>query len=183
MAVAGFICEKTAVKLKLADMKKFPKRTYSNPAQFLSDIGFILKNRRKLKESRLSGFPSPAFRERLMLAVTGVNECRFCTYAHTKMALESGISQPEVKALLDGDFGNCPSGELNAVLYAQHWADTAAKPSAEMQNKLEADYGAEKAGFIHLYLRMIRIGNLSGNTADKFLYYLTFGKMGLNRQP
>ncbi|AGG05809.1 MULTISPECIES: carboxymuconolactone decarboxylase family protein [Dehalococcoides] len=163
-------------------MKKFPKRTYSNPIQFFSDIGFILRNRRKLKESRLSGFPGPAFRERLMLAVTGVNECRFCTYAHTKMALESGISQSEVKALLDGDFGNCPPEELGAVLFAQHWADTAAKPSAKMQGKFEADYGAEKSGFINLYLRMIRIGNLSGNTADKLLYYISFGKMGLDRQ-
>lgn len=175
------ICEKKVIKLKLDTMKKFPKRTYSNPIQFFSDIGFILKNRRKLKESRISGFPSAAFRERLMLAVTGVNACRFCTYAHTKMALESGLSQQEIKALLDGDFGNCPPGELNAVLYAQHWADTVAKPSADMKLKLEADYGAEKSGFIHLYLRLIRVGNLSGNTADKFLYYLSFGKMGLDR--
>ena len=33
---------------------------------------------------------SPDFIERIMLAVTEVNGCAICSYAHTKMALEAG---------------------------------------------------------------------------------------------
>ncbi|MFC0273464.1 carboxymuconolactone decarboxylase family protein [Metabacillus herbersteinensis] len=32
-----------------------------------------------------------------MLAVTEVNGCEFCSYSHTKIALEQGMSQEEIK--------------------------------------------------------------------------------------
>ncbi len=34
---------------------------------------------------------SDAFAEKIMLAVTGVNECVNCSYRHTKSALEQGM--------------------------------------------------------------------------------------------
>ena len=43
-------------------------------------------------------------------------------------------------------------------------------------------YGEEKAAAIHIVLRMIRMGNLMGNTADYILYRLTFGRAGVVRK-
>ncbi|UTB33936.1 MAG: carboxymuconolactone decarboxylase family protein [Methanobacterium sp. ERen5] len=40
---------------------------------------------------------SQKFIERIMLAVTEVNGCEICSYAHTKRALESGMSNEEIK--------------------------------------------------------------------------------------
>lgn len=37
------------------------------------------------------------FQERIMLAVTNVNGCPMCSYAHAKYALESGMSDEEVQ--------------------------------------------------------------------------------------
>jgi AhpD family alkylhydroperoxidase len=37
-----------------------------------------------------------------MLAVTAVNQCRYCSYAHARMALLAGLSTEEIQALNDG---------------------------------------------------------------------------------
>ncbi|MGZ7044570.1 MAG: carboxymuconolactone decarboxylase family protein, partial [Methanobacterium sp.] len=40
------------------------------------------------------------FIERIMLAVTEVNDCALCSYAHTKRALECGMSNEEIQKIL-----------------------------------------------------------------------------------
>jgi AhpD family alkylhydroperoxidase len=111
-----------------------------------------------------------------MLAVTSVEGCRYCSYFHSRLALKGGISHEEIKRLLLGDFRDCPEEEVVAILYAQHWAESNAHPDTEAIQKLQEIYGFEKAEAIHLMLRMIRLGNLLGNTWDYFLHLISFGK-------
>ena len=157
---------------------KFRKRIYNNPKQFLADLWFPFKNRKTLKEIKAGKLLSPSFQERLMLAVTGVNECRYCSYFHSGQALKSGISPEEIEMLLSSTFGACPNEEKTGILYAQHWAETDAHPDPEAVVKLQETYGDEKTRAIHLILRMIRTGNLMGNSFDYLLFLLTFGKRG-----
>ncbi|MCD6359040.1 MAG: carboxymuconolactone decarboxylase family protein [Dehalococcoidia bacterium] len=154
----------------------FSKRTYRNPNDFFSDLLFSIRNGKRLKELRGTGLITPAFRERLMLAVTAVNGCSYCSYVHAKQALKSGLGQREIEQLLSGDIGSCPGEEALAVIYAQHWAETNAHPDPETVQKLRETYGSEKADAIHLVLRIIRLGNLSGNSLDYFLYLISFGR-------
>ncbi|MEA2086399.1 MAG: carboxymuconolactone decarboxylase family protein, partial [Chloroflexota bacterium] len=70
----------------------------------------------------------------------------------------------------------CPGEEGLALIYAQHWAESNAHPDPEAVRKLEETYGIEKAGAIYLVLRMIRLGNLSGNSLDYLLYRISFGR-------
>ena len=63
-------------------------------------------------------------------------------------------------------------------MYAQHWAESNAHPDPEVVEKLQHTYGEEKADAIHLVLRLIRMGNLMGNTWDQFLYRISFGRWG-----
>ena len=155
---------------------KFNKRTYKSIRELFVDLFFPIKNMKRLREVKKRGLLSPAFQERLMLAVTAVDGCRYCSYFHTKQALKSGIPPPEISLLLSGDIDACPEEEATAVMYAQHWADSDAHPDLEIVRKLQQTYGAEKAEAIHLMLRMIRIGNLMGNTLDYLLYCISFGK-------
>ena len=55
---------------------KFNRRTYKNLRELFSDLWFPIKNRKRLKEVMNSRLISPAFQERLMLAVTAVEGCR-----------------------------------------------------------------------------------------------------------
>lgn len=105
---------------------------------------------------------SSKFIERLMLAVTEVNDCAICSYAHTKRALESGMSNEEIQKMLSGVMEDVPSYELEAVLFAQHYADTRAKPTRESWERIIEIYGESKAKGILGTIRSIMIGNTYG---------------------
>lgn len=111
-----------------------------------------------------------------MLAVIAVEGCRYCSYFHAKQALKSGLNPEEIGQLLSGDVDNCPKEEAVAVIYAQHWAESDTHPDPEAFLKLRQTYGAERTEAIHLMLRMIRLGNLLGNSWDYLLYRVSFGK-------
>lgn len=113
-----------------------------------------------------------------MLTVTEVNGCRYCQYAHAKMALSAGLSATEIDSLSSGAFHHCPSEEVPALLYAQHWAEENGSPNTAMREKMHSIYGEEKTRDMELVMRMIRMGNLMGNTWDFLLYKLSFGKLG-----
>lgn len=121
---------------------------------------------------------SPAFRERLMLAVTAVNRCRYCSYAHTKQALIEGISEDEVDALQAGIVEKCPQEELPALLYAQHWAETQGRTDPESRVRMNELYDRRTFDAIELTLQTIQVGNLLGNTLDYILYRSSFGRFG-----
>jgi len=155
---------------------KFNKRTYKNPKELFSDLWFPIRNRKRLKEVTNKGSISAPFRERLMLAVTAVAGCRYCSYFHARQALKSGVTPEEISQLLSGDVDDCPEEEAMGVIYAQHWAESDAHPDSEAVRRLQQTYGVEKTEAIHLILRMIRLGNLLGNSWDYLLYRMSFGK-------
>ena len=167
----------TGVKSRKTVMK-FRKRFYTSASEFATDILYLARNIGWLRRGNSYGIISPAFRERLMLAVTAVYGCRYCSYFHAKRGLKSGIDGEEAAALLAGSFAVCPPEEALALLYAQHWAESNANPDTEAIEKLEGAYGPEKAKAINLVLRMVRVGNLAGNLWDYFLYKLSRRKWG-----
>jgi AhpD family alkylhydroperoxidase len=157
----------------------FRRRIYRSPAALVADFRYMLAHRALIRRA-MRQLISPAFRERLMMVVTEVNGCRYCSYYHAREALKSGISAVELAALLAGQIpADAPAGEHVALAYAQHWAETDAHPDPEAAQKLIATYGEERAAAIDIILRMIRIGNLLGNTADYLLYWLSFGRLGM----
>lgn len=154
----------------------FHKRTYAGFGDFMADVRYMLQHREQIRAA-MSLIDAP-FRERLMLAVTQVNACRYCSEYHAKLALKTGLSHDEVRQLLDGDAGQCPPEQLTAVLYARHWAEAAGNPDPDIRQTLIETYGAAKVAAIEMVLRMINIGNLSGNTFDYILYRLSGGRLG-----
>ena len=68
--------------------------------------------------------------------------------------------------------------QLPALLYAQHWAETDARPDAAARRVLLETYGPEQAEAVEVALRTIRIGNLAGNTLDYLLHWVSRGRWG-----
>jgi AhpD family alkylhydroperoxidase len=159
-------------------MKKFTKRTFTSFSEFIREFKFILKNRARIGQLEKGKLISNQFRQRIMMAVTEVNGCRYCSYYHSKLALKAGISNEELDSLLTGKIKNCPEEEKIALIYAQHWAEKQGKPEPEWEQKLKSEYEAEKAEIINLAIRMINFGNLSGNTFDYLLFKFSFGFFG-----
>lgn len=154
----------------------FSRRRYESLGQVTGELRVIFQRRAELRMAlRLL---DPAFRERLMLTVTQVNGCRYCAQAHARMALEGGLAQEEIEALLSGVTAACPADELTALLYAQHWAESGGAPSEAARASLLECYGEERTAAIEMALRMIQASNLSGNTFDYLLYRLSGGRWG-----
>ncbi len=152
------------------------KRTFRSFGQFWQEFFFILKHRKHIRSAMRNGYISPAFRERLMLAVTSVNNCRFCSYYHTQLALENGISAEEAGKLLAGSVENCPAEEAPALLYAQHWAESDCNPNPQAVQKIIDNYGEETRHDIDMLVHMIRMGNYMGNALDIMREWMPFGK-------
>jgi AhpD family alkylhydroperoxidase len=161
-----------------SSIRRYNKRIYSGPREFILDIFIIARNIVVISSLMRKNTISGDFRERLMLAVTSVYRCRHCNWVHTKEALRHGVSLDEINGLMNGSVDACPQDEAVALVYAQHWADWNAKPDPEACLKLEQTYGKQKSAAIDLILRMIRVGNLSGNTWDCFLFNISFGRWG-----
>ncbi len=136
----------------------------------------MLKNFKQIKSAMQGGNISPAFRERLMLAVTSVNDCRYCSYYHTKLALQEGISAEDAAKLLAGSMENCPPEEAAALLYAQHWAESDGNPDSEAVRRMIEKYGEKNLHDMDIILHMIRMGNYSGNAVDMIRARMPFGK-------
>jgi len=105
---------------------------------------------------------SPEFIERIMMAVTEVNGCSICSYAHTKMALEIGMSNEEIQNILSGVMDDIPPDEIAGVMFAQHYADSRGEPSKEAWKHVVEIYGSSKAKGILGTIRIIMVGNIYG---------------------
>lgn len=102
------------------------------------------------------------FKERIMLAVTEVNGCELCSYVHTKISLKSGMSNSEIKELLNGSKDDIPDGELVGVLFGEYYAKSHESPESDMIDRLVKEYGNEKAKIICAILGMITLTNSMG---------------------
>lgn len=117
-----------------------------------------------------------------MLVVTDVNECRYCQSFHVPQAVNAGIGQEELEQLLSGLIPeNTPDDQSMALVYARHWAERNAQPVDALEKQLLESYGKETVQEIKIILRMIRMGNLMGNTWDYLLYRISAGRWGNSR--
>jgi AhpD family alkylhydroperoxidase len=150
------------------DRGKFDRRIFSLRS-FLRAAGEMARCHREVREAVKAGRVDKAFAERIMLAVSRVNGCRYCTYAHTRAALREGVPQGELKRLMAGDFGAVPQDQVVALHFAQHYAETEGRTDPEARRTLVETYGEDKARDILTYIRLITVGNLYGNTFDALL--------------
>jgi AhpD family alkylhydroperoxidase len=123
----------------------------------------------KLRAARNENLMSKQFTERIMLAVTQVNQCEVCSYAHTKMALEANMSNTEIEAMLGGINDYVPTDELAGVMFAQHVAESKNHPSKEAWDQVITIYGESTAYGILAAARIMMMGNAYGIAYSSFL--------------
>lgn len=147
------------------------KRLYT-PRDFYRFMNEMLTNVGDMRGARRKNLITTQFGERIMLAVTEVNGCRYCSYFHTQVAFKAGMNGAEIRETLSGNFSQAPADEIPALYFAQHYAENAGKPDPEMVNQLMTIYGDEKSRAIIGYIRAIMIGNAWGNAFDSLRFRL-----------
>lgn len=146
----------------------YNKRIYLYPA-FRQDVRQIFDNIEDLRRAAMEGRVSKPFAEKIMLVVTAVNRCRYCSFGHSRAALAAGVPETELQNLLALDLRTFPENEVMALTFAQHYADSGSCPDPAAWERLVEYYGDHTAQDILIYLRMITFGNLVGNTFDALL--------------
>jgi AhpD family alkylhydroperoxidase len=156
------------MKIKEKSIKaEFGKKLYSvKESYWISYKG--IRTMKYMFKAKKNNELSPKFIERIMLAVTEVNDCAICSYAHTKKALESGMSSEEIQKMLSGIIEDVPDGEIAAVMFAQHYADTRGNPTRESWQRIVEIYGTSRAKGILGSIRTIMIGNTYGIAWSSF---------------
>src|SRR3972149_658132 len=98
-------------QLSKAMNASFNKRIYTFQA-FKADVRQIFDHMDDLHQAARGRRVSKAFAEKIMLVVSSVNGCRYCSYGHSRVALAVGVSETELQSLLALDLGTFPANEV-----------------------------------------------------------------------
>jgi AhpD family alkylhydroperoxidase len=126
---------------------------------------------RYLKKLKLLNLP---WKERIMLAVTEVNQCGMCSWMHTNISLKAGMSKEEISTLLSGAYDHVPEKQLLSVLYAQNFASNKEKYNPKMKQEMLETYGKPRTRMIDNAMAVITMTNSMGIALGKLKDTLTF---------
>ncbi|HPI69406.1 MAG TPA: carboxymuconolactone decarboxylase family protein [Bacteroidales bacterium] len=124
-------------------------------------IAKMIGNKKKILEKD--------FIERLQLAVTEVNGCAACSFAHSYMALKQGMNNEEIFSFLSGDGEFIKPEEAKAIVFAQHFADSRGLPKRDAYEAIVKEYGKEKAVIILSAVQLMMAGNIYGIPYSAFV--------------
>ena len=150
-------------------MKQFYKKKIFNFKTSFQSFGDVLKALRKARPFLKKNIVSKAFSERVMIAITNVNGCVYCSWFHSKQAVKSGVSKKEITELFDFKFAELPDREIPAIIFAVQWAEANKRPEKAMLEEFESHYSKNEILALKFFMNAIYVGNLAGNTFDTFL--------------
>lgn len=146
-------------------MKKGFKKRIFTARLFFNDLGFLIWNLPKIIRVFTNKQNPKQLFEKILIVTDAVNGCIYCSWLDAKLAIKSGISEEEINNMMKLQFQTDVSeSELNALLFAQHFAESNRNPDPEMTNKLFDYYGEKTAKNIILAIRTVTFGNLYFNT-------------------
>ncbi|KTG25189.1 hypothetical protein AUR66_16405, partial [Haloferax profundi] len=139
---------------------EFQKKSFTLRTLFTGTFRFV-RNFPALIRAKRADRVSEQFAEKIMLAVTAVNECQYCTRFHTDLALDVGVESEVISDILESDIGAAVGAdERPALVFAQRYAETDESPGEEAITELVAEYGPQTAADILAFIRAIYFGNL-----------------------
>jgi len=145
-----------SISLRVGFKRKFSFREMYSAFVFVPGaLSETIKNKK-------SNLVDKHFVERLQLAVTEVNGCAACSYQHTKMALNQGMSNEEISSFLSGEDSFIKPDEAKAILFAQHFADSRGFPDKAAYDAIVKEYGEKKARIILSSVQIMIAGNMYG---------------------
>ena len=147
------------------------KRTLT-PDNLLRTVGNFLASGPVLLAAFVRPKTSAALREKVVLGVTSINDCRYCEWGHTHWALANGVPLEEVNQILGLQLDSLAAknpAEAAAILFAQHYAEHRDRIDPQSIENLRQHYSEAQVREIVAYVRAITLGTLTGNTVDSFL--------------
>jgi AhpD family alkylhydroperoxidase len=111
-------------------------------------------------------------REKVMLGVTAINDCRYCVWGHSHWATSQGVPLQAINQILslqnDKLQANDPA-EAAAILFGQRHAEQLDRIDPDALKLLGSHFSESEIREIVGYVYFITFTNLSGNTVDVVL--------------
>ena len=149
-------------------MHKGKLRTFNSLKEYFTLFYLTFKRMMGLRKISHEKEISPQFREKLMVAVSSVNKCAYCSFLHTRTALEQGIPQNEIDDILKNDIKQFSKKDLPGILFAQHFSETKGNVSESALKNVIQTYGEAKTMQMQAFLQSVLFGNLCCNTYVSF---------------
>ena len=115
---------------------------------------------------------SKAMREKIMLGVTAINDCRYCAWGHSHWALSQGVPLEEINQILSNQDVSLKAknpAEAAAILFGQHYAEHLGQTDPDSVLNLRNHFSRAQVREIIAFVYFITFTNLSGNTVDAVL--------------
>jgi len=147
------------------------KRTLT-AGNFLRTLANALVSSPVLLAALIRPKTSAALREKVMLGVISVTDCRHCQWGHTHWAMAQGVPLEEVNQILGQQIESLQAknpAEAAAILFAQHYAENLDRLDPGSIGNLRKHYSDAQVAEILAYVRAITLGSLTGNTVDVLL--------------
>jgi AhpD family alkylhydroperoxidase len=142
-------------------------RTYTF-AELLRDLRTLATRVPSLWSIWIGGRLPRALREQVIVAVAQVNACRMCEHAHTRMALEAGVSDAELAALESMDEDAFDRRTWLAIAHARERtkAGFADVPAGQQQAALQEALGVQTMKDVEDVARVMTVANRVANTLN-----------------
>ena len=112
----------------------------------------------------------PGFREELMLAVSRLNGCRFCSWGHHEWAQISGVPDEELARLEQLDPTGFNRRKWIAISYVRALVkEDFERVQPELRRAMQHKYSPAEIRQIELIAKVMDLGNRSSNTFDAML--------------
>jgi AhpD family alkylhydroperoxidase len=144
----------------------FRKRTITAP-EFIRALASIAADAPTLYRVWIKHELNPGFREELMLAVSRVNDCKYCSWAHYEWANLEGIPEEELAQVEQIDPDNFDRKKWLAISYVRELvAVRFGAVSQDLMRQMRAQYTGPEIKAIILVAKVMDAANLGANTFE-----------------
>jgi AhpD family alkylhydroperoxidase len=142
-------------------------RVYSLRELF-KDLGTLIRRVPALISIWIGGRLPRDLREKVIVAVAQVNACKMCEHAHTRMALEAGVSDAELAALENMDEGAFDRRSWLALAHARDRTKSGFAPITDVASRdaLANEIGAQTVDDVEDIARVMTMANRVANTLN-----------------
>jgi AhpD family alkylhydroperoxidase len=142
-------------------------RTY-RVRELFSDLLSVVARSPSLLSIWLTRRLSPAMREKIIVAVAQANACRMCEHAHTRMALEAGVTDAELAALERMDETSLDRHTWLALAYARERTREDFSPHFDQEQRaaLERELGRQTVLDVENVARVMTVANRIANSLN-----------------
>ena len=155
--------------------EQFRKRVYSNKDVFLNDFRAFVRALPSFLKAYVFGKLERAFVEKIFVAVSTINSCKYCSWIHLKLGLKSGTNLQDVYNLISliHDTGNIKDErEAFTIAFASYYVDSRGELDRCIIERFRSMYPPDMAKAIISCIQVINFANLVANTFEEFLDYL-----------